>query len=171
MIRYPLLSQNCHESQSLIGIVQSRFPYLLLVFWNMPPWILNSARMQPQYSFMALSNSFRHFQTLSNTFKHFQTLSRATCTTDLDQADSCCLPRVQWLLSVEHNTCQRFKHLNVLECKSSCKTCTYNTSWVCVCWLVRRELTHDISWTKLLENTLATKMADSEIDNRLRDRR
>ena len=31
MITYPLLSQNCHESQFLTGIVQSRFPYLL--FW------------------------------------------------------------------------------------------------------------------------------------------
>ena len=111
--RYPLFSRNCHETQHLTSIVQSRFPYLLFSFWDMPPWILNSARRkQLQYNlfhFLALSGGFRHLKRLSNTFRH-----AVMQPAPIDQDDSCWLVRMQWLFSVWYNTYRRFKQFNIV---------------------------------------------------------
>ena len=149
MITYPLLSQNCHESQFLTGIVQSRFPYLL--FWiclgDFPQQCKENATTQLIYftlwPFQLASDTFKDFQTLSNTFKHFQTLSGATRT---DKSSQQLLPsKVRWLLSVYHNQCRRFEAVKycLLNRKSSYSSCTNNTARFWVCCLVWVDLTRD----------------------------
>ena len=72
VMRYPWFSRNCHESQYLTGIVQSRFPYLLFRF---EICLREFSTTQEESNCNTTYFTFWHFQVASDTLKHFQTLS------------------------------------------------------------------------------------------------
>ena len=84
-----LFSGNCYESRFLIGVVQQRFPYYLLLTkssvsrllstvcgWFVQfDWTTTARTMQAQESlfcFQITSEPFKYFQTLSDILRYFQ---------------------------------------------------------------------------------------------------
>ena len=106
------------------------------------------------YNTIQVQYSLFHFMTLSGAFRHFQTLSNSQWCNPHRYIKPIVVSmlewvRVQWLLPMLYNPYRRFKQLNDVfwERKSSCTSCTYNTSRGWVCWLLWGELAREtITW-------------------------